>query len=84
MGRGEQNDLVVQNDLVSRQHFSAQLSRGRSTITDNSTNGTVIVYVDGTNQSVKKETLPLQGEGRLIIGRPPKIDDIYVINYVCR
>ena len=84
VGRGEQNDLVVQNDLVSRQHFSAQLSRGRSTITDNSTNGTVIVYVDGTNQPVKKETLPLQGKGRLIIGRPPKIDDTYVINFECR
>ena len=84
VGRSEQNDLVVQNDLVSRQHFSAQLSRGRSTITDNSTNGTVISYVDGTNQSVKKETLPLHGKGRLIIGRPPKIDETYVINYECQ
>ena len=83
VGRGEQNDLIVQNDLVSRQHFSAQLSRGRSTITDNSTNGTVISYVDGTNQSVKKETLPLQGKGRIIIGRPPRIDDSYIINYEC-
>lgn len=83
VGRSEQNDLVVQNDLVSRQHFSAQLSRGRSTITDNSTNGTVIAYVDGTNQSVKKETLPLHGKGKLVIGRPPKIDDSYVVNYEC-
>ncbi|MEM7467050.1 MAG: adenylate/guanylate cyclase domain-containing protein [Pseudomonadota bacterium] len=83
VGRSEQNDLVVQNDLVSRQHFSAQLSRGRSTITDNSTNGTVIVQHDNTTQQVKKETLPLQGRGKLVIGRPPKIDDIYVINYEC-
>ena len=83
VGRGEQNDLIVQNDLVSRQHFSAQLSRGRSTITDNSTNGTVIVYTDGSNQPVKKETLPLQGKGKIIIGRPPKIDSSYIVNYEC-
>ncbi|MGR8949091.1 MAG: adenylate/guanylate cyclase domain-containing protein [Gammaproteobacteria bacterium] len=83
VGRGEQNDLVVQNDLVSRQHFSAQLSRGRSTITDNSMNGTVIIHADGKTQPVKKETLPLLGKGQIVIGRPPKIDESYVIHYEC-
>lgn len=82
-GRGTHNDLVVQNDLISRQHFSAQLSRGRCTVTDNSTNGTVISHPDGTNEPVKKETLPLHGKGEIIIGRPPKIDERYIISYVC-
>lgn len=83
VGRGNQNDLIVQNDLISRQHFSAQLSRGRATVTDNSTNGTVISHPDGTNEPVKNETLPLNGRGEIIIGRPPKIDEKYVIRYVC-
>lgn len=83
VGRGDQNDLVVLNDLISRQHFSVQMSRGRCTITDNSTNGTVIAAADGTNQSVKKETLPLHGNGQIIIGRPPKIDERYIITYRC-
>ena len=83
VGRGSQNDLIVENDLISRQHFSAQLSRGRATVTDNSTNGTVISHPDGTNEPVKNETLPLNGQGEIIIGRPPKIDDRYIIRYVC-
>jgi adenylate cyclase len=42
IGRHKENDLVIDKDLVSRQHLSAQFSRGRCTITDNSTNGSVI------------------------------------------
>jgi adenylate cyclase len=42
IGRGKENDLIIRNDLASRQHLSAQFSRDRCTITDNSTNGTVI------------------------------------------
>ena len=42
IGRDLRNDLVVNQDLVSRQHLRAQFSRGRCTITDNSTNGSMI------------------------------------------
>jgi len=83
IGRGEHNDLVVRKDLVSRQHLSAQFSRGRCTITDNSTNGSVVVMEDGTRHALKRESLRLAGRGAIIPGKPPGGEDDFVIRFRC-
>jgi hypothetical protein len=83
VGRALANDLVVNHDLVSRQHFSAQFSRGRCTITDNSTNGSLLIPDGGERQQIKRETLPLTGAGLIIVGRPPTIDEGLAIHYEC-
>lgn len=83
IGRGAQNDLVINKDLVSRQHLSAQFSRGRCTITDNSTNGSVVVGADGSRYEVKRESLRLLGEGVIIPGKPRKEDPDFAIRYRC-
>ena len=83
IGRGEHNDLVVRKDLVSRQHLSAQFSRGRCTITDNSTNGSVVIMDDGTRYPLKRESLRLAGSGIIIPGQPPGNEDEFAIRYRC-
>ena len=82
IGRGTENDLIVRHDLASRQHLSAQFSRGRCTVTDNSTNGTMI-YTDRdeTPQLLKRDTLTLVGSGKIVLGQPSEVDDKYAIRY---
>jgi hypothetical protein len=82
IGRGSENDLIVRHDMASRQHLSAQFSRGRCTITDNSTNGTVVFSnYDKQQHELKRETITLQGNGRIFLGRPTEIEDAFAILY---
>lgn len=82
IGRGSENDLIVRHDMASRQHLSAQFSRGRCTITDNSTNGTVVFSnFDKQQHELKRETFTLQGNGKIFLGQPTEIDDAFAILY---
>lgn len=83
IGRDTNNDLVVQKDLVSRQHLSAQFSRGRCTITDNSTNGSVVVAEDGNRYELKRESFRLMGSGRIIPGHPQSETPEFTIAFRC-
>ena len=82
IGRGKENDLIVRHDMASRQHLSAQFSRGRCTITDNSTNGTV-VFSGGKRQrhDLKRESFTLLGNGTIILGRPAEVDEQFAVRY---
>ncbi len=82
IGRGKDNDLIVSNDLASRQHLSAQFSRGRCTITDNSTNGTVIFTdADKAGHELKRDSFTLIGSGTIVLGQPSDSDEKYTIRY---
>ena len=83
IGRGDKNDLIVSKDLVSRQHLSAQFSRGRCTITDNSTNGSCLKGSDGRCVEFKRESLRLTGEGQIIPGKPGPEESDYAIKFRC-
>ena len=83
IGRQSQNDLVVDKDLVSRQHLSAQFSRGRGTITDNSTNGSVVINDDGSRVELKRESCRLLGSGVIIPGHPIEKELDFAINFRC-
>ena len=84
IGRGTQNDLTVKNDLVSRQHFTAQFSRGRCSITDKSTNGTFVLPAGGGRHEVRRDTFPLIGSGVIVLGSPQQQGDVVSIQYVCK
>lgn len=84
IGRGTQNDLTVKNDLVSRQHFTAQFSRGRCTVTDKSTNGTFVLPAGGGRHEVRRDTFPLSGSGVIVLGSPLQDGDVVAIQYVCK
>jgi adenylate cyclase len=82
IGRGSGNDLIVRHDLASRQHLSAQFSRGRCTITDNSTNGTVIFSDhDQTRHDLRRDSFTLLGSGKIVLGQPAEVDDKDAIRY---
>jgi adenylate cyclase len=83
IGRSDDNDLVIKSDLVSRQHLSAQFSRGRCTITDNSTNGSIVVMNDGTRHEIRRESLRLHDSGVLIPGNPAAEETSTAISFHC-
>ena len=83
IGRGSQNDLVVKKDLVSRQHLSAQFSRGRGTITDNSTNGSVIIMDGGERYELKRDSFRLTDSGIIIPGHPEDEELDFEIKFRC-
>lgn len=83
VGRGTQNDFMIKSDLVSRQHFTAQFSRGRCTITDKSTNGTFVLSDGGERHEIHRDILPLIGSGIIILGHPDESADGCAIRYVC-
>ncbi len=83
IGRQAENDLVVDKDLVSRQHLSAQFSRGRCTITDNSTNGSMIRLDDGSKYELKRESFRLLGSGVVIPGMPEGDATAFEIRFRC-
>lgn len=83
MGRDAKNDLVIAKDLVSRQHLSAQFSRGRCTITDNSTNGSLVLTADGRRTEIKRESTRLTGAGVIIPGKPGPDELDFEIRYRC-
>jgi adenylate cyclase len=83
VGRGSQNDLVVKKDLVSRQHLRAQFSRGRCTITDNSTNGSVVINDNGERYELKRDSFRLSGSGIIIPGHPEHEEVDFEISFRC-
>src|SRR5262249_6853453 len=83
IGRGQHNDLVINKDLVSRQHLRAQFSRGRCTVTDNSTNGSLVVSDDGTRIEVKRDSLRLTGAGYIVPGKPDQEGPEFAIKFRC-
>jgi hypothetical protein len=63
--------------------LSAQFSRGRCTITDNSTNGSWVIPDKGDRHQVKRETFPLKNSGLLVMGNPDEVVEADAIRYEC-
>ncbi len=71
MGRGEQNDLVVPLDCVSRVHARIELRRGKFVLVDQSTNGTYLFSPVHKDVYLHLDELPLEGHGLIGLGRKP-------------
>jgi class 3 adenylate cyclase len=69
LGREETCDLVVQNDLASRQHIRVELRFGKFVIVDQSTNGTYIRSSDGSVAHITREETLLPGNGTISLGK---------------
>lgn len=83
IGRVEGNDLVVPTDLTSRQHASVEYKRGRFYLTDNSSNGTVVVAEDGGVTTLRRENVALKGTGKLCLGAMPESNPNGIIEFEC-
>ncbi len=83
LGRGDDNDLVVKGNLISRIHAKIEKRRGKYILVDQSTNGTFLQTVNGEETFVRRDNIELRGEGIIGLGRVAKADSPLAIHYVC-
>lgn len=94
IGRALTNDLVVDADPVSRCHVTIERIRGHFVVADKSTNGTHVYIADGEAVYLRREQLPIWGEGQLALGAPAQrfsgtadgsvvVNAEHVVRYAC-
>ena len=83
IGRADDNDIIVKGNLISRLHARIEASRARFVLVDQSTNGTFVYGVHGEEQFVRRDSLPILGEGLIGLGRAPEQDAPQTIRFVC-
>jgi class 3 adenylate cyclase len=69
MGRSQGCDLPINEKLASRQHVRIELRRDKFFIIDQSTNGTHVFIDNETPAFLRREEMPLTGNGRISLGR---------------
>lgn len=83
VGRGPHNDIVVNYDLVSRQHLQIAYRGGRAVLIDNSTNGSLVADEHGEEAIVHRTVHTLGGRGAICFGSPSETDRRYAVHFVC-
>jgi hypothetical protein len=83
IGRADDNDLVIRGNLISRLHARIEFSRNRFTLTDQSTNGTFVKISGEEEAFVRRDSMPIKGEGLIGLGRIPDRDSPLTIHFVC-
>lgn len=81
MGRGDQNELVVRNSLVSRLHARVEFRRGKYMLIDQSVNGTFVRKDNGQEVLVRRDELVLDGAGVIGLGQALNADQPDAISY---
>jgi len=81
MGRAEENSVVQRGPLISRLHARIELVRGRFLLIDQSTNGTFVLYADGKEAFVRRDSITLLGAGCIGLGKLPDPAAADVIRY---
>ena len=83
IGRVEGNDVVVATDLTSRKHSEIELSRGRFHLSDNSSNGTVLVTDNGSPQVLRRDRATLGETGQICFGGKPDENPTGIATITC-
>jgi class 3 adenylate cyclase len=83
IGRGEENDLVVKGNLVSRLHARIEAGKNRFMLVDQSTNGSFVQTAKGDEAFVRRDSVPLAGSGIIGLGRVPEPESYHTIEYFC-
>jgi len=83
IGRGEDNDLVVNGEFTSRHHGEIYYRHGRFHLRDMSINGTALIHADGHMGRLHREEGILSGKGAICFGGEPAIDPHALVRFEC-
>jgi adenylate cyclase len=83
IGRADDNDIIIKGNLISRLHARIEASKVRFMLVDQSTNGTFVHAINGDEQFIRRDTMPINGEGLIGLGRAPERDSSQTIRFVC-
>jgi adenylate cyclase len=82
LGRGDDCDLVIRDNLASRQHARIEYNFGKFLLIDHSANGTYIRFSDNQVILVSHQQIVLHGAGTLSLGQPFSESPAEVIEYI--
>jgi class 3 adenylate cyclase len=68
IGRDKNNDIAIEAGYASRSHVDLDFRRGKFVLIDHSTNGTYIRFKGQDDIFIRREELPLMGEGVINLG----------------
>ncbi|MBT8120407.1 MAG: adenylate/guanylate cyclase domain-containing protein [Gammaproteobacteria bacterium] len=80
IGRDDACDITVDAKFASRSHVDLEFRRGKFVLLDHSTNGTYVKLNDQNDIFIRREELPLIGEGHISLGedyRSENTNNIY-------
>jgi len=69
LGRGDDNDVTIKANLISRVHARIEINKTHYLIVDESTNGTLVQRDDGEELYVRRDSAQLTGSGLIGLGR---------------
>jgi adenylate cyclase len=68
IGRDDSCDIAVEAIYASRSHLNLEFRRGKFVLVDHSTNGTYVKFNHQDEIFIRREELPLLGEGYICLG----------------
>jgi adenylate cyclase len=83
IGRADDNDIIVRGNLISRLHARIETNKARFVLVDQSTNGTFVHNSEGDEQFVRRDSLPITGEGFIGFGKAPDRDSSQTLRFIC-
>ena len=82
IGRADDNDIIIKGNLISRLHARIEANKQRFMLIDQSTNGTFVHAASGDEQFIRRDAMPIMGEGFIGLGRAPEPDSLLTIKFV--
>ena len=83
VGRGEDNDVVVTGERVSRLHACIEISDNQLVLIDMSANGTFVQPTSGEVSRVRRSSAVLKGQGMIGFGHKPEQGSSHTIHFTC-
>lgn len=83
LGRGQDCEMIVSGDLISRYHSKIEYRRGKFIITDQSTNGTFVKTQEGQEIFLRREELTLFGAGYISLGKTVVTEGDNLVYFMC-
>ncbi|MYM62981.1 adenylate/guanylate cyclase domain-containing protein [Pseudomaricurvus sp. HS19] len=74
-------NLCIRHPLASREHCEVVFRRGKFVLVDHSTNGTYITQPNQSEIYLRREELPLIGEGTIAFGQPAQQNASEVVHF---
>lgn len=81
LGRQGHNDIVVNDNRVSRSHARIEYRRGKFILVDQSTNGTFVLIQGKKSVNLKRDEATLLGNGIIGLGREVNSDSPLAVYY---
>lgn len=82
IGRDASCDLSLETDFASRSHVDIKLNRGKFVLSDHSTNGTYVRFKGQDDIFIRREEMPLMGEGCISLGEAVDGNSTGLINFI--